>query len=99
MILERVLWLPSTLPVTFSLRMKEDRKRMKAFGGRGMYDASRRLAWVRVVVGVATQVSGSGVLVMLTSSGALTKRVLDDADGGAASFELPENGVISVKKV
>jgi hypothetical protein len=36
MIFERVEWLPSTLPGTCSLRMKEERKRMKALGGRGM---------------------------------------------------------------
>ena len=35
-ILESVLWFPSTRPGTRSLRMKEERKRMKAFGGRGM---------------------------------------------------------------
>ena len=41
MILDNVLWLPSTFPGTRWDRMKDDRKRMKAFGGLGMYDGSR----------------------------------------------------------
>ena len=45
MIFDRVLWFPSTLPGTRWLLIKDERKRMKAFGGRGMYDASRFFAW------------------------------------------------------
>ena len=37
MILERVLWLPSIWPGMCWARMKEERKRMKAFGGRGIW--------------------------------------------------------------
>ena len=44
MILERVLWLPSMLPGTLSDLMKEERKRMNALGGRGMWPASRFFA-------------------------------------------------------
>ena len=44
MILESALWLPSISPGMWPPRMKEERKRMKAFGGRGMYEASRFLA-------------------------------------------------------
>lgn len=44
MILERVLWLPSMLPGTLSDLMKEERKRMNALGGRGIWPASRFFA-------------------------------------------------------
>ena len=44
MILESALWLPSIWPGMWPPRMKEERKRMKALGGRGMYDASRFFA-------------------------------------------------------
>ena len=37
MILESVLWLVSTSEVTCWLLMKDERKRMNALGGRGMY--------------------------------------------------------------
>jgi len=37
MILESVLWFVSTSEVTCWLLMNEERKRMKALGGRGMY--------------------------------------------------------------
>ena len=45
MILERVLWLPSMFPGTLSDFMKEERKRMNALGGRGIWPASRFFAW------------------------------------------------------
>ena len=45
MILERVLWLPSMFPGTLSDLMKEERKRMNALGGRGIWPASRFFAW------------------------------------------------------
>ena len=44
MIFESALWLPSILPGMCCARMKDERKRMNAFGGRGMYDASRFFA-------------------------------------------------------
>jgi hypothetical protein len=44
MIFERVLWLPSMLPGTLSDLIKEERKRMNALGGRGMWPASRFFA-------------------------------------------------------
>jgi len=45
MILERVLWLPSMFPGTLSDFMNEERKRMNALGGRGIWPASRFFAW------------------------------------------------------
>jgi len=45
MILERVLWLPSMFPGTLSDFMKEERKRINALGGRGIWPASRFFAW------------------------------------------------------
>ena len=43
-ILERVLWFPSMLPGTLSDLMKDERKRMNALGGRGMWPTSRFFA-------------------------------------------------------
>ena len=45
MILESVLWLPSMFPGTLSDFMNEERKRMNALGGRGIWPASRFFAW------------------------------------------------------
>jgi len=79
MIFDRFEWFPSTLPVTCWERMKEERKRMKALGGRGMYDASRRLlceGWggevgsgssISVGVDVGAEVEATGALRFLTS--------------------------------
>ena len=41
MILESALWLPSIWPGMWPPRMKEERKRMKALGGRGAHLGSR----------------------------------------------------------
>ena len=46
MILDKFEWFPSTLPVTRCDRIKDERKRIKAFGGLGIYDASRRFPWL-----------------------------------------------------
>src|ERR1700731_315467 len=45
MILERVEWLVSTAVETCWLRMKDERKRMNALGGRGMCPEGLRAPW------------------------------------------------------
>lgn len=46
MILDRVLWFVSTSVETCWLLMKDDRKRIKALGGRGMWSSPRFLLCV-----------------------------------------------------
>ena len=46
MILESVLWLVSTPVDTCWPLMKDERKRMKALGGRGIWSSGRFLLWV-----------------------------------------------------
>ena len=51
MILDKLLWFPSILSGICWALMKEDRKRMKALGGRGMCVESLRLSLAFVRVG------------------------------------------------
>ena len=51
MILDKLLWFPSILSGICCALINEDRKRMKALGGRGICEESLRLSLVFVRVG------------------------------------------------
>ena len=77
-ILERVLWFPSMLPGTLSDLMKDERKRMNALGGRGMWPTSRFFAWE----GFVAEMRGASSSEMSSKRGACPGAMSTSSDSG-----------------
>ena len=77
-ILERVLWFPSMLPGTLSDLMKDERKRMNALGGRGMWPTSRFFAWE----GLVAEMRGASSSDISSKRGACPEAMSTSRDSG-----------------
>lgn len=69
MILDKLLWFPSILSGICWAFMNEDRKSMKALGGRGMCEASLRLSLELVRVGPSEGELGGDMMNMVGGGG------------------------------
>lgn len=69
MILDKLLWFPSILSGICWALMKEDRKSMKALGGRGICDASLRLSFELVRIGPREGELGGDMMNMVGGGG------------------------------